>query len=207
MSQFKVGDKVSWEGHTEVGTILKLSDDPSCNMLGDGDAALVDFAGMYSRPIWILFSQLELINRLDEDTMLPEYDFSSATKASDRKKLKSEELTWIVTTNEILRQHDKVGIKHDQDKPDLSLLPKEALEAMAYAFMHGEKKYGRYNFRAGMEWHRPLAAALRHITSFNEGEDIDADSNGSHLGHALAAIAMLIVYQQKGLGKDTRYKA
>ncbi len=99
-----------------------------------------------------------------------------------------------------------VGIKHDQDKPDLSLLPKEALEAMARAFMHGEKKYGRYNFRAGMDWHRPLAAALRHLTAFNEGENIDPESNGSHLGHALAAIAMITVYQVQNVGTDTRYK-
>ncbi len=98
------------------------------------------------------------------------------------------------------------GIKHDQDKPDLSLLPKEALEAMAFAFQYGEKKYGRHNFRAGMDWHRPLAAALRHITAFNDGEDLDSESGVSHLGHALAAISMLIVYQTKKVGKDTRAK-
>lgn len=98
------------------------------------------------------------------------------------------------------------GRKDDQQKPDLSLLPREALETMAYAFMHGEKKYGRYNYLGGMDWHRPLSAALRHITAYNSGENLDVESGISHLGHALAAIAMLVVYQTKGLGTDTRYK-
>lgn len=98
------------------------------------------------------------------------------------------------------------GRKDDQAKPDLSLLPKEFLEEVAKAFMHGEKKYGRYNYRAGMDWHRLVAACLRHISAFNEGEDTDSESNYSHLGHAGACIAMLLVYQTNKLGKDTRYK-
>lgn len=100
----------------------------------------------------------------------------------------------------------KVGVKHDQEKPDLSLLPREFLEEVSKAFMHGEKKYGRYNYRNGMDWHRLVAAALRHITAFNEGEDKDTESGFSHLGHAGACIAMLVVYQTLALGKDTRYK-
>lgn len=98
------------------------------------------------------------------------------------------------------------GKKYDLGKPDLSLLPKEFLEATAQAFMHGEKKYGRYNYLNGMEWHRLVAAALRHITAFNEGEDFDAESGYSHLGHASACLAMLLTFQNRGLGKDTRNK-
>lgn len=97
------------------------------------------------------------------------------------------------------------GVKHDNEKPDLSLLPREFLVATAQAFMHGEAKYGRYNYRLGMDWHRLVAAALRHITAFNEGEDLDPESNYPHLGHAGACLAMLIVYQANNLGKDTRH--
>lgn len=100
----------------------------------------------------------------------------------------------------------KEGRKDDQAKPDLSLLPKELLEEVSKAFMHGEKKYGRYNYRSGMDWHRLIAAAFRHITAFNEGEDNDSESGFSHLGHAGACIAMLLVYKTQGLGKDTRHK-
>lgn len=106
----------------------------------------------------------------------------------------------------IVEYISKTGVKHDQEKPDLSLLPKEFLEEVSKAFMHGEKKYGRYNFINGMEWHRVIAASLRHITSFNAGENVDAESGLSHLSHAGACIAMLLVYTSKGLGTDTRYK-
>lgn len=98
------------------------------------------------------------------------------------------------------------GHKDDGAKPDLSLLPREFLEEVSKAFMHGEKKYGRYNYRSGMDWHRITAACLRHISAFNEGEDKDSESGLSHLGHAGACIAMLLVYVNNGLGKDTRHK-
>lgn len=98
------------------------------------------------------------------------------------------------------------GVKHDQNKPDLSLLPKEFLEEVAKAFMHGEKKYARYNYLAGMDWHRVIASAFRHLSAFNEGEDLDTESGNNHLAHAGACIAMLLVYYKRGIGKDTRYK-
>ncbi len=98
------------------------------------------------------------------------------------------------------------GIKFDSEKPDLSLLPKDAKEGIARAFMYGEKKYGRYNFMGGMEWSRLLAAADRHLTAFNAGEDNDSESGLNHLYHAGACIMMLITYQALSLGTDNRFK-
>lgn len=96
--------------------------------------------------------------------------------------------------------------KNDSDKPDLSLIPRIALDEMAYAFMLGEKKYGRYNFYKGMESHRLVAAAMRHLTSWNEGEDMDPESLHSHLGHVMACCAMILTQQQKETLIDTRFK-
>ncbi len=121
------------------------------------------------------------------------------------EKLKSEQLLKN-SAGEVYIYTPKEGRKDDTEKPDLSLLPKEFLEEVAKAFMHGEKKYGRYNYRSGMAWHRLVAALLRHVSAFNEGEDNDAESGHSHLGHAGACLAMLLVYQTHSLGTDTRYK-
>lgn len=99
-----------------------------------------------------------------------------------------------------------MGIKNDQEKPDLSLVPRELLEETAKAFTYGAMKYGRYNFRAGMDHHRILAAAMRHLVAYNEGEDLDPESGLSHLGHAAASIGMLLVLIRTGSGKDTRFK-
>lgn len=98
------------------------------------------------------------------------------------------------------------GTKFDAGKPDLSLLPRKAKEGIALAFMDGEKKYGRYNYRSGMNWTRILSAADRHLTAFADGEDDAPDSKLNHLYHAGANIMMLIEYYEYGLGEDDRRK-
>lgn len=98
------------------------------------------------------------------------------------------------------------GVKHDQEKPDLSLLPIEFLSEVSRAMMHGEKKYGRYNYTGGLAWSRVIAAGLRHLYAFAGGEDLDPESGVSHLGHAGACVLMLLVYYKRNLGTDNREK-
>jgi len=109
-------------------------------------------------------------------------------------------------TADDLHKPSTEGKKFDQDKPDLSLLPIEFLTEVSRAMMHGEKKYGRYNYTGGMAWHRPIAACLRHVYAFANGEDLDPESGVSHIGHAGACLLMLSVYVKRGLGQDTREK-
>lgn len=96
------------------------------------------------------------------------------------------------------------GKKYDGDKPDLSLVPRAAIEGMARAFMVGEKKYGRYNFTRGMASHRFIAAAMRHIVAWQDGESKDPETGNHHLWHALASIAMLLECERLGTLEDTR---
>lgn len=98
------------------------------------------------------------------------------------------------------------GTKHDQGKPDLSLIPKASLEAQARVMMFGANKYGVYNYRQGFTYRRLLAAALRHITSFNDGEDLDPESGETHLAHAISCVSMLIDCIHLGTAKDDRYR-
>jgi hypothetical protein len=83
------------------------------------------------------------------------------------------------------------GTKFDQGKPSISLVPSEALIGMTRALDYGAKKYGRYNYRDGIEHSRILDAALRHIFAILGGEDTDPESGLPHLHHALASLAML----------------
>lgn len=99
------------------------------------------------------------------------------------------------------------GVKHDQDKADLSLIPLSGMEAEARAFMWGEKKYSRGNYKGGLESHRLIAAAMRHLAAWEQGEDADPESGGSHIGHARACLSMLLECQRLGTLKDTRYRA
>lgn len=106
------------------------------------------------------------------------------------------------------------GVKHDQDKAskddkekiDLSLLPKVFLEEVAKAFMVGEKKYGRYNYCKGHKISQLVAAMQRHISAYNDGEELDPKDGQHHLGAAAACIAMLLRQKELGTLEDNRYK-
>ena len=78
------------------------------------------------------------------------------------------------------------GKKDDSLKPDLSLVPREPLWELARVLMAGEKKYGRWNWQKGIDINRLTAAAMRHITQFNDGENIDDETKTSHLMNACA---------------------
>ena len=99
----------------------------------------------------------------------------------------------------------KKGIKHDSGKPDLSLIPYSALIEAAKGFMLGAQKYGRYNYTEGLEASRLVAAALRHLAAWNQGEDTDPESGASHLGHVICCAAMIIECQRLHTLSDDRF--
>jgi hypothetical protein len=103
-------------------------------------------------------------------------------------------------------QESSAGVKNDSEKVDLSLLTRASMEAEATALMFGAKKYHRHNFRKGFENHRLIAAAMRHIVAFNDGEDLDPESGLCHLNHAKACLGMLITNIADGKSIDTRFK-
>ncbi len=96
--------------------------------------------------------------------------------------------------------------KNDQQKADLSLIPAIALEAAAKAFQVGEKKYGRYNFYKGHQASQLIAAAMRHLIAWMEGEEFDPVDGQPHMGSVIACAAMLLQQQKLGTLKDNRYK-
>lgn len=97
------------------------------------------------------------------------------------------------------------AVKHDQDKPDYSLMPEAMMEEVAKVWTFGKKKYAAHNWTKGFAWTRPLAAALRHIFAFMRGENLDPESSCSHLAHAICCLSMVIHFQKYGTGTDDRY--
>lgn len=91
-----------------------------------------------------------------------------------------------------------------ENKPALSMIPKSSLDLEAAVLAFGAKKYERNNWKKGMEWTRLVDSALRHITAWNDGEELDPESGLSHLAHAKCCLSFLIEYQTKGLGEDDR---
>ena len=89
------------------------------------------------------------------------------------------------------KNNESGGKKNDQLKPDISLIPTDAIWGTAAALSYGAKKYDRHNFRKGISYSRLVAACMRHLTAWNEGEEIDLESSLSHIDHAMASLAML----------------
>lgn len=98
-----------------------------------------------------------------------------------------------------------IGIKHDDKKPNLALIPIEAIFALGESLTYGARKYGDDNFREGLHVRRQLSAALRHLYQALELEDVDAESGCLHLGNAMASIAMAIYTIKHNPDFDNRY--
>lgn len=98
------------------------------------------------------------------------------------------------------------GLKNDQEKSRLDLIPAFAIEEVGYVLAHGATKYGEHNYLGGMKWLRLSGAILRHTYAWIRGEDLDPESGLSHLAHAAAGCLMLLEYKKRGLGEDNRFK-
>lgn len=79
------------------------------------------------------------------------------------------------------------------NKPQLDLVPASSIIYQALAMTLGAKKYGPYNWRTKkVKTSIYIAAALRHIYSYLDGEDIDPESGASHLAHGLACLGIIV---------------
>ncbi len=96
------------------------------------------------------------------------------------------------------------GVKHDESKRRMDLIPVSLLNGLAKVLEFGAKKYGDNNWRKGLAWSRVYAALQRHLTDFWAGEDIDPESRLPHLYHAACNLAFLIEYFEKNKDLDDR---
>lgn len=102
--------------------------------------------------------------------------------------------------------NELTGVKHDDGKPDMSLLSSIALIEVAKVMTFGKKKYSANNWRGGFAWTRPLSACLRHVFAFIGGEDKDPETGLSHLAHAICCLMFVLEFTVTKAGVDDRYK-
>jgi dATP/dGTP diphosphohydrolase len=98
------------------------------------------------------------------------------------------------------------GMKWDKGKCRMDLIPISTLRGIGDVLGYGAeiKGYGERNWERGLEWNRTYAAALRHLTSWWDGEDNDPESGLSHLSHAATNIAFLVEFLRTHPELDTR---
>jgi len=83
---------------------------------------------------------------------------------------------------------DAIGTR----KSPMSALPWRVLWRVGLAMLEGACKYGRHNYRGvGVRASVYFDATQRHIGSWWEGEDIDADSSLHHIDKGIASLVVL----------------
>lgn len=69
----------------------------------------------------------------------------------------------------------------------------------------GARKYGQWNYKAGMPWMKLLGSCSRHLAAFIKGEDMDGESGLPHLAHLAYNALMLLDYMENHKELDDRY--
>lgn len=91
------------------------------------------------------------------------------------------------------------------DKLPLHLWPATATALGCVAMLNGARKYGRGNFRVvGVRASIYVAALLRHVHAWNEGEENDPHDDVPHLAAALACLAIIVDASAAGKLTDDR---
>jgi len=96
---------------------------------------------------------------------------------------------------------DACGIK----KVPLSGMPANVLLEAGLVKLHGDLKYGRFNWRdVGVRGSVYYDAAFRHLAAWYEGEDNDPDSGVHHIAHAITGLVVLRDSIMRGNWTDDR---
>ena len=113
-----------------------------------------------------------------------------------------EELTFhSLTSTKPTNPKDAIGIR----KAPLSTVPLGVVVEVGVGMLEGAAKYGRHNYRcAGIRESVYFDATMRHLVSYWEGEDIDADSGLSHITKALCSLFVWRDAQMQGMATDDR---
>ena len=127
-------------------------------------------------------------------------------KMTDEEYKKELEYINLSKLNNAKKVINELAMKYDSGKPRWDLLSTVALNEVAKVLTFGATKYNDHNWRKGFDWSRLIAASLRHVSAFNDGEDKDQETGISHIAHAMCCLMFLLEHEIKGLGKDNRYK-
>ncbi len=84
------------------------------------------------------------------------------------------------------------ALHYDLGKPQVGLIPFEALVAEAKAMEYGAKKYSRDDWMKGMPITKLIDSCMRHLGKFRWQQTFDEESNLNHLAHARADLGILL---------------
>lgn len=99
---------------------------------------------------------------------------------------------------------DGGGLRHNEGKNLLELLPAEWFWALGMVTTRGSIKYAPRNWERGMAWSKCVGCALRHIFKFVCGERYDPETGCHHMAQAAWNCLALMSYDIRDIGEDDR---
>jgi hypothetical protein len=100
--------------------------------------------------------------------------------------------------------NEKTGASKASKLARYDLVPWEALDKIAEVYGMGAQKYADRNWEKGYDWGLSLAALVRHVSLFAQGEDLDEESGLPHLAHAGWHCMALLTFMDHHRDLDNR---
>lgn len=88
----------------------------------------------------------------------------------------------------------------------MALISPLALAYLSQVLTFGATKYKENNWRKGLDQTKLIAAALRHITAFAAGLEVDPETGLPHMAHAMCCCMFSLELQESESNIDTRYQ-
>ena len=118
----------------------------------------------------------------------------------------SDVFTGTTTANLVWSSDVSVGIRLDDGKVRLDLIPPEWIWALGQVLTSGAAKYAERNWELGMKWGRVIGPLLRHTMKFICGERYDPETGNHHMAMAAWNCLALMSYDLRKIGEDDRAK-
>lgn len=77
------------------------------------------------------------------------------------------------------------GLRYNAGKRKWSLVHYQSLEPMIEVLEFGAKKYAPHNWMKGLDPKEVLESLQRHLAKLMDGEEKDAETGVSHIGHIM----------------------
>lgn len=116
----------------------------------------------------------------------------------------NKEEAWYKTTKEAGQAADGGGLRYDEGKERVDLLPPDALLELGKVYGAGAKKYAARNWERGLPWSKALGPLMRHLFKWMRGEKIDPEDGQLHIAKVAWNAIALLTYELRGIGVDDR---
>lgn len=94
------------------------------------------------------------------------------------------------------------GLRYDEGKNRLDLIPPEWEWELGRVLTEGAKKYADRNWELGMDYSKVVGPLRRHLNAYLRGERIDPTDGTYHAAKVAWNALVLMTYDLRKIGKD-----